>query len=288
MSHPSDLTGIVFGNWTVVERDLSRKFTEKNKTTYWICKCSCGKIKSVRRDHLCRGDTTSCGCKFLGIDIKGQKFGRLTVMHRVSLRGRVFWWCECECGELCRVESWKIRKGETTSCGCYHKEVTSAASYKHGQSLNNQNRSKSYNAWSGMIQRCTNTKCQYYYNYGGRGIYVCERWLNSAQAFLNDMGKHPGNGHSIDRINNNGNYTCGKCKQCKRLKQPMNCRWASAYEQSLNRRTNKSLTHQGRTMTVKEWSNETGLKRSTIEARLKLGWSVKRTLTTPLAKRRPR
>jgi hypothetical protein len=110
-------------------------------------------------------------------------------------------------------------------------------------------------------------------DYGGRGIEVCDRWRNSYPTFLADMGQRPTPDHSIERIDNNGNYA------------PENCRWATRIEQSNNRRSNRHLTFQGRTQTLAQWEREIGGKGYLIKQRLKLGWSVDRALTTPAPRR---
>ena len=273
-----DLTGQRFGAWTAIRRDKA----STHKMTYWMCRCECGTMKSVRRDHLRNGETTSCGCRFHGIDMAGRDFGRLTVIERSSKkRAKVYWVCACECGKIVTIESLRLRNGQTASCGCYHREQASILNKKHGLSKTLQ-----YHSWAHMIARCTNPKNPAYSNYGGRGIYVCERWLTVTN-FLDDMGAPPSQTHSIDRINNNGSYTCGKCQQCQDCGQPNNCRWATRFEQSCNRRTNRLLTHNGETLTVQEWSIRTGLKRSTIEVRMRLGWPVSRIFATPPRRQKP-
>ncbi|ELY4860720.1 hypothetical protein SM110_004493 [Cronobacter sakazakii] len=121
-----------------------------------------------------------------------------------------------------------------------------------------------------MKSRCNNPKTPEYKNYGGRGISVCERW-NSFDLFLEDMGERPG-GCSIDRIDVNGNY----CKE--------NCRWATDREQKLNTRRTRNLTAYGKTMSMKAWSEETGLPYSTIKARLLRGKTTEEALCNGKAK----
>lgn len=129
-----------------------------------------------------------------------------------------------------------------------------------------------------MISRCTSTGSESWKHYGGRGIKVCERWLHSFPNFREDMGQRPSPKHSIDRINNDGNYSCGKCDECLRNGWPMNCRWATVGEQSRNKRTNRMLTFQGRTMSAVEWSEEAGMLYETMMGRLRKGWPMERVL----------
>lgn len=128
-------------------------------------------------------------------------------------------------------------------------------------------RTRAYKSWAKMKERCLNPKCREYAYYGGRGISVCSGWLNFRN-FYADMGECPP-GRSIDRIDNDGNY------------EPENCRWADVKTQCRNRRSNVVLTFLGKTQTLIEWSEETGLSQSTLEHRVKRGWSVERALTQP-------
>ena len=126
-----------------------------------------------------------------------------------------------------------------------------------------------------MKTRCTNPKTWNYSNYGGRGIKVCEEWNKSFDRFLACMGPKPSSRHSIDRIDNNGNYC------------PENCRWATAKEQGRNRRINTAVTYKGETRTVAEWSERLGMNVVTLRSRLViLKWSVHDAFTRPIAKSR--
>ena len=120
--------------------------------------------------------------------------------------------------------------------------------------------------WQAMIQRCINPKNKSYSSYGGRDIAVCDRWRNSFEAFRGDMGECPP-GHSLDRIDNDGNY------------DPDNCRWATPPIQNRNQRSNKLLTHNGVTKTITDWAKDLGLNRSSLYDRLEAGWPIERALT---------
>lgn len=128
---------------------------------------------------------------------------------------------------------------------------------------------KEYSAWVAMKTRCYNANCESFKHYGGRGIQVCDRWINSFLNFLDDMGVAPSKSHSIDRVDVNGDYC------------PGNCRWATIYVQSNNKTVNKRLMLNGTTLTVSEWSSRINVNPDTISRRLKNGWSVEKTLTTP-------
>lgn len=126
-----------------------------------------------------------------------------------------------------------------------------------------------YRTWLGMIGRCHCPTATRYRDYGGRGVVVCERWRNSFENFLADMGPKPTPQHSIDRIDNSGNY------------EPSNCRWATMREQMRNRSGNRFITIDGVTQCVKDWERQAGLVNSCISGRLNRGWPINRDLLQP-------
>lgn len=149
----------------------------------------------------------------------GQTFHRLKVVGVSDKKsgGHRLLTCSCECGAERYVRAHSLRSGVTKSCGCLHKEVKRV----HGLFGTDE-----YNVYNGMMQRCNNTKHPSYSRYGGRGIKVCDRWLESPLNFLSDMGERP-DGLSLDRIDNDGDY------------EPSNCRWATWEEQARNKSTNR-------------------------------------------------
>ncbi|MCR8633506.1 AP2 domain-containing protein [Paenibacillus radicis (ex Xue et al. 2023)] len=160
------------------------------------------------------------------IDLTDHKFGRLFVLERFisnSARQEAVWLCECECGEKSLVLGSNLRSGHTKSCGCYRGEKSTECNTIHGHAKRNR-ASSEHTIWRGMITRCTNKNRDDYDRYGGRGIRVCGRWLNSFEAFLEDMGPRPTLRHSIDRIDVNGHY------------DPNNCQWALPGQQARNTR----------------------------------------------------
>ena len=158
------------------------------------------------------------------IDLTGQRFGRLTVLHRdgsTSCR-HAAWKCQCDCGEVRTICGKHLRSGNTKSCGCLNRELLSEGlATTHGMTRHGREAGV-YGSWRSMRERCQNSNATHYAYYGGRGVTVCERW-ESFENFLADMGPRP-EGLSLDRINNEGNY------------EPGNCRWATRKQQAHNRR----------------------------------------------------
>jgi hypothetical protein len=146
--------------------------------------------------------------------------------------------------------------------------------YKHGH-RRSEATSPTWISWRAMIARCHNPGASDYVRYGGAGITVCDRWRESFQAFVDDVGERPDE-MTLDRIDPAGHY------------EPGNVRWATSRQQGRNRRTNKLLTFQGRTLTEAEWAEETGISRAAIAYRLRKGWSVEDALTTPIISRAER
>lgn len=133
-----------------------------------------------------------------------------------------------------------------------------------------------WNRWRSMIARCTMKNTKSYPRYGGRGIRICEAWLNDFSAFLAEMGECPGTDWTLERNENDGNYERG------------NCRWATRKEQNRNTSRNRLLEYQGMELCITEWAEETGINFRTIMTRLSKGWTVEMTLSTAVAPRKPR
>jgi hypothetical protein len=204
-----------------------------------------------------------------------QRFGRLIVIQRMNSdkHRNSRWLCQCKCENEIIVRTHSLASGKTKSCGCLAREKTIQRLTKHGHSQND----KTYKSWQYMKARCTNPDYQYYQNYGGRGITVCDRWKNSFLNFLADMGNRPTDKHTIERINRNGNYC------------PENCCWATRKEQARNTRRNRLITHNGKTQCIAEWSEEIGILWRTLHSRIyNYGWSIERALTTPVGKYKKR
>lgn len=161
------------------------------------------------------------------LQLAGQRFGRLVALRDVgSACQQRLWHCRCDCGDEVTVMARSLRSGNTKSCGCWNRERASAAMSRrnitHG-GAHHAHRHPLYQTWLSMRQRCTNPNVNNYHRYGGRGITVCTRWQDFA-AFLSDVGERPSPQHSLDRIQNDGNY------------EPGNVRWATRVEQARNSR----------------------------------------------------
>ncbi len=190
------------------------------------------------------------------IDETGKTFGRWTVVEYAGRKGKkASWRCRCECGNEKVVLGYYLRSGESSSCGCYNRDVTAARNYRHGQSD-----TKLYDVWTKIIARCENQKDKAYPWYGGRGVSVCSRWRNSFTDFAEDMGEKPTPRHTVERVDTNGNYC------------PENCVWATYKQQARNTRRNHLLTCLGETKCIAEWAEITGIKYSVIHDRISRGW----------------
>ncbi len=199
----------------------------------------------------------------------GMRFERLTVIapaeptYRSDGKSRRRWKCRCDCGNETVVLQTCLRSGDTRSCGCLYRELLVSDRLTHGQS-----KTRLYTVWTHMKQRCFNPNDDRYADYGGRGITVCDAWRESFEIFLQDMGPRP-LGHTLDRIDNDGNY------------EPANCRWATAAEQARNKRNNIIVEWRGARMTLKDAAQLKGIHPATVWCRLERGWSLERALTTP-------
>lgn len=139
-----------------------------------------------------------------------------------------------------------------------------------------------YGTWSGMKQRCFDPNAISYSSHGGRGIRVCSRWRGDFAAFRDDIGERPAVGMSIDRIDNEGHYSCGRCEECRANGWPMNVRWATQAAQMRNTRVNRLLTCGGVTKPLKDWAELAGVTPMLLTQRLDvLGWDAERAVTTP-------
>lgn len=205
------------------------------------------------------------------IDLTGRAFGRLTVLRRgdAPANDRTAWWfCRCSCGASVTTAGGRLRLGQTQSCGCLHREVVSALMTTHG-AAGRDRRTPEYVAWRSMIARCYTPSATSYPRYGALGVTVCDRWRESFESFLADVGRRPSGGHSIDRINN----ACGY--------EPDNVRWATATEQSLNRGSAVVVTIGEETLPLAAWLERYGTSRDRYYQRRRKGWSIPDAITRP-------
>lgn len=166
---------------------------------------------------------------------------------------------QCSCGNITKpIAIRHVNMNKTRSCGCLRKELMSKRTKRHGKFG-----SRVYNTWCGMIQRCLNPNHTMFKRYGGRGIKICELWYDFNN-FYKDMGERPDK-HSLDRINNNGDY----------FKE--NCRWATQKQQSQNKNF-KTITHNNQTLTTKQWAEKIGITHECLITRLKRKWPIEKAL----------
>jgi hypothetical protein len=209
------------------------------------------------------------GTKAVLIDLSGQRFGKLLVISRApnEPNGKARWVCVCDCGKTTTVAGSTLRYGGTKSCG--HRDAETLRKMGAFHLSHGMDGTPEYRAWVGMRGRCNNPSYKAYPSYGGRGIYVCERWQSRFENFFADMGKRPTQKHSIDRIDNDGPYS------------PENCRWATQSEQVRNRRNSLYVEFEGQVRLLAGLANETGLSLSTLGHRAARGTHGLRLVPAP-------
>lgn len=192
----------------------------------------------------------------------GKRFGRLVVIGFKSDAGRDKFRaiCKCDCGHVKNVDVYSLLRKDTRSCGCLNAELLSKRRKIHGAS-----KTYTYNSWYNMIYRCASHKCRDYHNYGGRGIKVCERWLDFKN-FLADMGPRPPK-RTIDRIDPNGNYC------------PENCQWADSQQQARSKRTNRFYELNGEKKILADWAAEFNITFDTLSHRIRKGKTIQEAIS---------
>lgn len=193
------------------------------------------------------------------INLTGVRYGKLTAVAYagcfvIPARMLPAWRCVCDCGKEKIIPEDRLKRGGATSCGCNRATHGESSHVVGGVTPENE-------AWRQMKSRCFNENHASYERYGGRGITVCERWKDSFENFLADMGRRPSDEHSIERKNNNGNY------------EPGNCVWATRAEQQSNTRQCVYLTVNGVRDTISGWCRRTGIPLSTLCQRIEKGWA---------------
>jgi hypothetical protein len=194
------------------------------------------------------------------LDLTRKRFGRWRVVHFEKIeKGVSLWSCVCDCGARRLVRGQNLVKGSSLSCGCYKRERIIEAHRTHGM-----RGTKIYRAWVAMKTRCVNKNHSDYHRYGGRGITVCKRWVNSFENFQHDMGPRPTRA-SLERKNNNRGYS------------PSNCVWGTRQQQGANKAT--SIMYKGKCLS--EWARELSISKVTLCQRYRWGWRGKKLFQVP-------
>ena len=255
--------GMRFGKLTVISEAEPNRAGGKQ----WLCKCDCGNelvlYDSALRKHL----VGSCGCTER-VDLTGQRFGHLLVLER-ALRapsGQSQWLCQCDCGKKKVVNVCGLRtKRYTPSCGCI-----SHGQFKERNTTHGLSNDYLYGVWAAMKSRCYDPKNDRYHRYGGRGIKVCDRWLEDFKNFYDDMAPTFQPGLQLDRIHNDGDYC------------PENCHWVTPKENARNRSDNHFISTAIGRKTIVEQSELAGISTLAIHGRLRNGFPEKLSiLPTP-------
>jgi hypothetical protein len=279
-----NLSGLLFGRWLVLHEVESRYASNGHKRKFWMCECQCinKTVREVAQNGLKSGSSKSCGCLRLenGIEsgkkrkenLLGQQFNNWTVIEesesRVGEDGRrtTLWLCQCACEKSTQrlVNAADLKRGHSKSCGCIKEE---GKNINHGAASKNnihKMNKRIYDIWLGIKKRCYGVNRRGYKNYGGRGIVVCEEWLNKENGFISfynwSMDNEYSDDLSIDRIDNNGNY------------EPSNCRWVTMKVQQNNRRNNLYIEIEGVRKSILEWSTEYNLSYTTLRNRIDKKW----------------
>lgn len=199
-------------------------------------------------------------------DRTGIKYGRLTAIKMIEGRKPIYWLCKCDCGNYDEVRASNLQSGAVKSCGCLNDEAIT----KH-----NQAHSRLYKVFNSLKQRCLNPNNKGYKNYGGRGITVCNEWLDKKNGFVNFYNWAIASGYdenakfqecTIDRINVNGNY------------EPKNCRWVTNKEQALNKTDSRIFEYKGKRQTLKEWSEELNVSYKILQSHTHKGENIEEIL----------
>lgn len=198
------------------------------------------------------------------------KFGRWTVLTTQPKKSL----CRCECGTERLVINYDIQRGVSKSCGCLSRERT-AEMAKRVNRTHGMDATPTYRSWVDMRRRCTQPHRKDYPQYGGRGITVCDRWMDSFANFFADMGERP-KGKTLERRENNGPY------------EPDNCCWATKDDQSRNTRTNRFIEVRGERMTVSDAARKYSIPWPTMFSRLNRGWDPERCISEPARQIKPR
>lgn len=266
-----NLIGERFGLLTIVASHSKGRVLR----TRWVCRCDCGNTVIRRSDALKVGQSSSCGCVSSRFkrkyELRGQHFGRLTVSHIARAEGKqAKWLCVCDCGKTILVDGSNLINGNTVSCGCKRREGPQSFTHR-------LTGTPEYRIWRGILNRCYNPRVKAFRSYGGSGIKVCNRWRfgengrTGSELFIADMGPRPSKQHSIDRIDNAGDY------------EPSNCRWTTFDVQINNRGNTRFVVFRGKVtpLSVAARLAESIVHYETAWRRISDGWNVDDAFSTP-------
>jgi len=209
----------------------------------------------------------------------GDRFVRLVALKDAGVQSQKrLWLCKCDCGQEKVVRAASLISKNTTSCGCYSREISS----RNGKRKTTHGISKEpvFSSWNNMRERCYNPKHDHYNRYGGRGISICASLRSSPLNLKALLGDRPP-GNTLDRIDNSLNYCCGKCSECLEHNWPLNVRWATWTQQQRNKNNNRQVCISGIFKTAPEWAEMYGINQSTIYSRLHRGKTGAALLTHP-------
>lgn len=297
--------GAVFGRLTVICR-LPRTEDAKGRRSYKVlCKCTCGNEKAIEINGVSSGAVVSCGCRkrecaaeYRKAQVKpgvgygkvfpGAQIGRLLIIRRIVKHGKETGkaLCKCDCGQTCKVNMDGLA-GNTRSCGCLSREAVRLRNKQNAKFGGFSSKyPNTHSSWSSMMGRCYAPQVKSYSAYGAKGVVVCKRLRKSPWGLKNTIGVRKNKKLSLDRFPiHNGNYTCGRCKECKKKKWKLNVRWATRKEQALNMGNhNVYLEAFGKRLTKSQWGELTGLSWITITNRQRRGLSHEQILATPDAR----
>lgn len=226
------------------------------------------------------------------IDLTGKRFGKLTITKYYGSDGHHSWWeFKCDCGDTGYRSQNSLRAANASSiqscrvCNIALVQSMAKASVTHGATVGRKI-PQVYYVWQMMCRRCDSPSVESYPRYGGRGIRVCER-MRTFVGFSEVMGERP-DGMMIERVNNDGNYSCGTCDECQSGRWTMNVRWATPTEQGANKSTNRWIEHDGVRKTLIQWSRHLKMCKATLAQRLNKGWSVSDALFKPVGNNGPK
>jgi len=236
---------------------------DKTRNTLVECLCDCGETTILSLYNFTSGGIKSCGClrrdgrEHITLE-PGARSGRLTFLRELPKSDNKRWIeVRCDCGNVRTIFFYSFNLGHSRSCGCQH-------------GTHHLSQTPVYQAWASILQRCYNPKHPHFDLWGGRGITVCQEWREGFEAFYRDMGPKPTPLHSIDRIDNDGNY------------EKTNCRWTTKDVNSSNQRRASFLEIGGEKLTFKQARLRSGMSKAGLRARIRKGWPMERLLDPPI------